>query len=111
MDEFGRKLCFKFCCICVVIQCFELWQERIIYTKYVFYIFIEPQYDSTGVYQATGSSLSSGDVLSSVETMSYSTKHYAFLTGSDGSGAIGIAWLGTACLRTSNGKCSFPNYK
>jgi hypothetical protein len=39
-----------------------------------------------------------------VDTNSYSTQTYAFLTGRDSAGAIGIAYLGTACFRVSGGK-------
>ena len=69
-------------------------------------VFVEtaPVYDSTGSYQATGGALSSNDIRRFIDTNSYSTQHYAFLTGSDGGGAIGIAYLGTCCFRNSNGK-------
>ena len=66
--------------------------------------FLAPQYDSTGSYQASGASLGSSATQTWIDTSSYSTQHYAFLTGQDASGAIGIAYLGTACLRVSSGK-------
>ena len=73
-----------------------------------------PVYDSTGSYQATGSALSSNAIRRFIDTNSYSTQHYAFLTGSDGGGAIGIAYLGTCCFRNSNGKLGhkaiYPTY-
>ena len=63
-----------------------------------------PVHDSTGSYQATGSALQTSDILNNIDTSSFSTQHYAFLTGYDGSGAIGIAYLGTPCYRLSGGK-------
>jgi len=60
-----------------------------------------PVHDSTGSYQATGSALQTSDILNNIDTSSFSTQHYAFLTGYDGSGAIGIAYVGTPCLRLS----------
>ena len=68
------------------------------------FVEIAPVYDSTGSYQATGGALSSNDIRRFIDTNSYSTQHYAFLTGGDGGGAIGIAYLGTCCFRNSNGK-------
>ena len=81
------------------------------FIKHVFFNNTAPVYDSTGSYQATGASLGSNDVLNHIDTSSYSTQHYAFLTGYDGTGSpIGIAYVGTPCVRLSQGKSS-NNYQ
>ena len=76
---------------------------------------LDPIYDSLGSYQATGGSLNSSSIKRWVDTSSHSIQHYAFLTGSNGNGAIGIAYVGTACFRNSNGTLQsqlgfFANY-
>ena len=63
----------------------------------------EPKYDKMNTWQATGNDINGEAVRSHVATSSYSTQHYAFFGGSDNGGAIGIAYLGTACLRASEG--------
>ena len=65
--------------------------------------FIAPEYDDSGSWQATGSDLLSNDVLRWVDTNSYETQHYIFLAGSDYTGPLGIAWLGTPCLTLPDG--------
>ena len=42
-----------------------------------------------------------------VDTNSHTTQHYAFLSGSDSGGAIGIAYLSTPCLRAGRGKLNY----
>ena len=54
-------------------------------------------------YQATGSNLGSSAITSQIDTSSSSIDHYVFLAGTDGSGPVGIAWVGSACLRMSSG--------
>ena len=61
-------------------------------------------YDSQGKWQATPWDFSHSSLLSHIDTTSSSTQHYVFLSGADGSGAIGIAYLGTPCLHLSWGK-------
>ena len=56
------------------------------------------------ICQATGSDLRRNSVLRNIDRSTAKVNHYAFLTGSDAGGAIGIAYLGTPCFRTSNGK-------
>lgn len=64
-------------------------------------------YASDATWQATGSSLQSAAVQRHIESSSTTIHHYAFLSGQDHSGAIGIAYLGTACLRAPQGKRCF----
>ena len=70
------------------------------YCLHLFYI--APSFGS-GSWQATSSSLQSSAVQSHV-TNSRDIHHYAFMAGRDGSGAIGIAYVGTPCFRLANGK-------
>ena len=56
-----------------------------------------------GSWQATSSSLQSSAVQNWVGN-SLDIHHYAFLAGRDGSGAIGVAYVGTPCFRLSGGK-------
>ena len=67
---------------------------------------IEPEYDtrSDALWQATSSSLQSNAVRRNIDTSSNAIQHYAFLTGRDNSGAIGIAYLSTPCFRAPVGK-------
>ena len=67
---------------------------------------IGPEYDARNdaVYQATGSSLQSTAIIRNIDFSSSTIQHYAFLTGQDNSGAIGIAYVGTTCLQASYGK-------
>ena len=64
------------------------------------YFVTGPQFDNSGSYRATSESLKSNAVQRWVDPNSYSTQHYAFLTGS---GAKGIAFWETACLRGRDG--------
>ena len=66
--------------------------------------FPAPEYDSTGSYQATKSALQSNDIRRLIDPSINSTHHYAFLTGEDGSGPVGIAYVGTPCLGILPGK-------
>ena len=74
-----------------------------------FAFILAPQYDSRSdaIWQATGSDLQRNSVQRNIDTNSYTTQHYAFLTGSDNGGAIGIAYLGTTCLRAGQGKLKY----
>ena len=65
---------------------------------------IGPIYDSKGSWQADSKSLLSSAVQANIDTNSFSTQHYVFLSGEDQAGAVGIAYLGTTCLRLGNGK-------
>ena len=79
--------------------------------KFPFFYNSAPVYDSQGNWQATGSDLQSSAVQAHVDSSSFSTQHYAFLSGTDGGGAIGIAYLGTPCFRNSNGMWLAKSYK
>ena len=70
------------------------------------YYHLDPVFDSESdaTWQATSSSLYSSAVLRHIDSSSNTIHHYAFLTGDDHSGAIGIAWLNSACLRSTAGK-------
>ena len=70
----------------------------------------DPTYDSKGSWQATSNDIqniashtSQQTQTSHIDTSSYSTQHYAFLAGQDNGGALGIAYLGTTCLRLGGG--------
>ena len=65
---------------------------------------IGPIYDSKGSWQSDQNSLLSSSVQANIDTSSFSTQHYAFLSGEHQAGAVGIAYLGTTCLRLGNGK-------
>jgi len=58
-------------------------------------------YDQSNTWQADGSSIEGAGLRSHIDTSSYSTQHYAFLGGKDNGGAIGVAYVGTPCLRLS----------
>ena len=64
-----------------------------------------PYYDSTGSYQATNDDLRERweQADSWIDTNWRSTHHYAFLTGFDNSGFIGIAYRSTACIKGRTG--------
>ena len=74
----------------------------------LFYVFfaIAPQHDSRSdaTWQANSADLQSTAVQRNVDKTSYTTQHYAFLSGQDAGGAIGIAYLSTPCLKVSSGK-------
>ena len=69
-------------------------------------IIIGPQYDSQSdaVWQATGSDLQRSSVQRHIQTDSSAIQHYAFLSGQDNGGALGIAYVGTTCLQSLSGK-------
>ena len=70
---------------------------------------LAPEYDSRSdaIWQATGSDLDGNAVQRNVDRNSYTTQHYAFLSGDAGwqsGGAIGIAYMSSTCLRWGSGK-------
>ena len=75
-------------------------------TSLKLYYYLDPVFDSESdaTWQATSSSLYSSAISRHVDTSSSTIHHYAFLTRQDNSGAIGIAWLNSACLRSTSGK-------
>ena len=70
----------------------------------IFFDSLEPTYDPTNTWQATVDDIDGTAVRSHITTTSYSTQHYAFFGGEDNDGAIGIAYVATACLRQSSCK-------
>ena len=69
-------------------------------------LFLAPVHDSRSdaIWQAAGSDLRKNSVLRNIDTSITSINHYAFLTGRDSGGAIGIAYLSTPCFRAAYGK-------
>ena len=65
-------------------------------------IFLEPVYEPSSTWHANGNSLRSSGVRRHIGGSNID--HHVFLGGRDGAGAIGIAWLGTACVRSPRGK-------
>ena len=65
---------------------------------------LEPKYDPNNTWQATLDDIDGAGVASHITTSSYSTQHYAFFGGEDNRGAIGIAYVATACIRLSISK-------
>ena len=64
-------------------------------------LFIEPVYEPSSTWYASGNSLKSSGVRRHIGGSNID--HHVFLGGSNGGGPIGIAWLGTACIRSSRG--------
>ena len=62
----------------------------------------DPSYDPNLSIQATGNDITNS-LSGHIDTSSYTTQHYAFLTGQDNVGAGGIAWLSSTCLRLGTG--------
>ena len=62
----------------------------------------DPTYDPNLSIQATGNDITNS-LSGHIDTTSYTTQHYAFLTGQDNAGAGGIAWLSSTCLRLGTG--------
>jgi len=58
----------------------------------------DPTFDPNLSIQATGNDITNS-LSGHIDTSSYVTQHYAFLTGQDNVGAGGIAWLSSTCLR------------
>ena len=72
----------------------------------MFYFTLVPIFDSRSdaLWQATGQDLLRDSVIRNIDTETSTTQHYVFFTGQDDEGALGIAWLGTACLQSPYGK-------
>ena len=67
-----------------------------------FHLFTEPVYEQRYTWYASESSLRSTGVRQNIGGSNID--HHVFLGGRDGGGAIGIAWLGTACIRSPRGE-------
>ena len=69
-------------------------------------LILDPVYDksSSATWQATGDSLQTRVVQRHVDINSFTTQHYAFLTGQDRIGALGIAYVGSPCFQKSSGE-------
>ena len=67
-----------------------------------FHSFTEPVYEQRYTWYASESSLRSTGVRQNIGGSNID--HHVFLGGRDGGGAIGIAWLGTACIRSPRGE-------
>ena len=65
-------------------------------------MFLEPVYEPSSTWFANSNSLRGSGVRRHIGGSNID--HHVFLGGRDGGGAIGIAWLGTACVRSPRGK-------
>ena len=70
----------------------------------IFDLFVAPVYDGNNKWQATSKSLFSSAIKKHTEKDSTAIQHYAFLTGSDEIGNLGVAFFGSMCFKFLNGK-------
>ena len=88
----------------------DQWSDNCKYDN--FQSISEPVYDEDGMWQSTstGNSLSDSSLLNHIDTTSYSTHHYVFLTHVDESPLTLTKYLGSynlnpaACYISSSGK-------
>ena len=74
------------------------------YNLTIFDFFVAPVYDGNNKWQATSKSLFSSAIKKHTEKDSTAIQHYAFLTGSDEIGNLGVAFFGSMCFKFLNGK-------
>ena len=68
------------------------------------FVFVAPVYDGNNKWQATSKSLFSSAIKKHTEKDSTAIQHYAFFTGSDKIGNLGVAFFGSMCFKFLNGK-------